>query len=265
MTSLPSEPVPLRSGRIVDAVADFATLHEAATQLVVWRRALPQSVQRFARELLAANELESLHEVAVADLAQFEPLAAGDAPVEGIRAADPAGAAAFTADVRSLATMFADLTGAVRLGIRLLRLAAPMCPRFHTDFVGVRLLTTYCGTGTEWLDESHVDRRWLGHRSDGVPDHKSGLLRPGAVIQRVAEGAVALLKGEAWPGNRERGAVHRSPAGRGARILLSIDVLDQDTGFDGFDAAGDGHAVPADARFELGCAPGCGGDHGGGA
>ena len=159
--------------------------------------------------------------------------------------------------------MFADLTGATRLGVRLVRLQQPMCPRFHTDFVGVRLLTTYCGAGTEWLADEDVDRRWLGHRSGGVADANSGLLRPGAVVQRVPEFAVALCKGEAWPGNAGRGAVHRSPAvGGSPRILLSIDVLAQEdgaAGFDGFDATGEGVAVPASAADRHGCHDGCGG------
>jgi hypothetical protein len=38
-----------------------------------------------------------------------------------------------------------------------------------------------------------------------------------------------LLKGDAWPGNEGRGAVHRSPAVRGndaKRVLLAIDPLE---------------------------------------
>jgi hypothetical protein len=147
--------------------------------------------------------------------------------------------------VRTLSHAFAELVGASRLGVRLLRLDAPMCPRFHTDFVGVRLLTTYCGPGTEWLDDADVDRSRLGHRSGGEPDERSGLLRPGTVVRQLPEGAVGLLKGEAWPGNAAHGVVHRSPAVRGhKRIVFSLDVLDQEGGFEGFDATGEGCAVP---------------------
>jgi len=218
--------------------------------------------------VLAAADLQRLFEVDVALLDGFEPLPA--AAVD----ADPVAAAAFTADLRELARSFALLTGATRLGFRLTRLEGPMCPRFHTDFVGVRLLTTYCGTGTEWLEHESVDRQFLGHRSGGKEDEVSGLLRPGAVVHRLPEFAVGLLKGEAWPGNLERGIVHRSPAARRLpRILLSLDVLAQDDGgreaiaFAGFDASDRGRAAPTDEGRDAGDGHdghGCDGRCGGG-
>ena len=63
--------------------------------------------------------------------------------------------------------MFADLTAAERLGVRLARLDEPMCPRFHVDHVGVRLLTTYCGVGAEWLPPDQVDRCFPGWKGGG--------------------------------------------------------------------------------------------------
>ncbi len=210
--------------------------------MLCWERPVDVAIRRFAADVLARDALERLLEVEVHSLADAELVPAD------LLAVDPAGGAAFVADVRMLAEAFAELVGASRLGVRLLRLDAPMCPRFHTDYVGVRLLTTYCGPGTEWLDEADVDRSRLGHRSGGLSDDRSGLLRPGAVVRQLPEAAVGLLKGEAWPGNEGSGVVHRSPAvGGDRRILLSLDVLDQERGFDGFDATGEGCALPAAA------------------
>lgn len=255
----PEFPSVTTCGRFVADPAGFVALGEPATQLVVWRRPVDAMLAQFARTVLAADELQSAQEIEVAELATFEPL-----PAAAI-AADPFAAAAFTADVRELAEMFALLTGASRLGLRLVRLDGPMCPRFHTDFVGVRLLTTYSGIGTEWIEHDQVDRRFLGHRAGGREDHESGLLRPGAVVQRLPLFAVGLLKGEAWPGNRERGIVHRSPGGSEPRILLSLDVSAQGDGggarFDGFDASGRGHDAPVGESHE---GHGCGGTCGGG-
>lgn len=249
MTTLDSPLAAGSSCRVVGDISGFAALYKPQVNLVVWPRPALPELRRFARKILSASELESLAEIDVAHLAAFNPL-----PTEACDA-DPATAAAFLADLRHLAMVFADLTAATRLGVRLVRLSGPMCPRFHTDFVGVRLLTTYCGTGTEWLEHAQVDRRFLGHRADGKPDETSGLLRPGTSIQRLPEFAVALLKGDAWPGNEGRGVVHRSPAVRSPRILLSIDVLGQQGGFDGFDATGIGRPAPADHA----CGDGCGG------
>jgi SAM-dependent methyltransferase len=93
-----------------------------------------------------------------------------------------------------------------------------MCPGFHVDRVGIRLVCAYVGPGTEWLPEPQVDRVALGRREPG------GVLRLGAPA-RLAIGAVGLLKGEAWPGNEGRGAVHRSPpvAAGERRVLLTIE------------------------------------------
>jgi len=232
-----------------DQVTELAGIHDPDVQMAIWHRPADPVLRHFAANVLAARPVQQVLEVEVAALDAFDPLPAS------LHAADPAAAERFTADVRWLAGMFAELVGASRLGVRLLRLDQAMCPRFHTDFVGVRLLTTYFGTGTEWLEDRDVDRRFLGHRAMDVPDDRSGLLRRGAAVQVVPEFAVALLKGEAWPGNHERGLVHRSPAlHRAHRVLLSFDVLDQAHGHHGFDTSGHGRPVPHDD-----CGPGCGG------
>ncbi len=100
-----------------------------------------------------------------------------------------------------------------------------MCPRLHVDRVGIRMLCTYRGPGTEWVDDAAVDRRFLGAASGGKPDEVSGLLRPGHRIERVPPFAVALLKGSLWQGNGGRGIVHRSPGvGEGLRVLVALDA-----------------------------------------
>lgn len=123
--------------------------------------------------------------------------------------------------------VLAELTGCELVGVRLARLEAAMCPRFHTDTVTVRLVSTIMGNGTEYLAEEDVDRRWLGHAAQGKTDELSGLLRAGARIQRAETGDVVLLKGEAWRNNARRGAVHRSPqASPGPpRLVMTLEPL----------------------------------------
>jgi hypothetical protein len=131
---------------------------------------------------------------------------------------------ALRADIAELAAMFACLFDIAYLGLRLKTLDKPMCPRFHVDRVSCRLLTTYAGAGTEYLANEDVDRSQLGRP---VADrHRLPLLRDDAVIHRMPAGAVALCKGEAWPGNEGAGFVHRSPDPAGSpRLVLSIDGL----------------------------------------
>ncbi|MFP3589632.1 DUF1826 domain-containing protein, partial [Paraburkholderia sp. SIMBA_055] len=76
-------------------------------------------------------------------------------------AADLHGYEAFVADVTWLVAAYTCLVGARRIGLRLRVLNAPMCPRFHVDNVPLRLLTTYVGPGSEWLQEQNSCRSEL--------------------------------------------------------------------------------------------------------
>lgn len=128
-----------------------------------------------------------------------------------------------------LIELFATLSDSRWVGVRLSISHQQSCPRFHVDKVGLRLICTWQGPGTEWLEHECVDRRFLGFGSQGIPDESSGLLKPGAQIHRMQTFAVGLFKGELWPGNEHRGAVHRSPAVKPLsphRIVVTLDEVD---------------------------------------
>jgi hypothetical protein len=128
-------------------------------------------------------------------------------------------------DVAFLGRLCADLVGCSRLGVRIEVLDRAMCPRFHVDRVGLRLLCTYLGPGTEYLDASTP----TSSDPSAVAPVTARATDQGERIVRFPRGAVVLLKGDAWPGNEGRGAVHRSPAVRGndaKRVLLAIDPLE---------------------------------------
>ena len=103
-----------------------------------------------------------------------------------------------------------------------------MCPRFHTDFVKCRMVTTYIGPGTQWLPHKLVNRSKLGHGNQGQPDNKSGLFQKNVTIEQLEIGHVALLKGESWLGNEGAGLVHRSPhtSNKYNRLYMTIDFLE---------------------------------------
>jgi hypothetical protein len=123
-----------------------------------------------------------------------------------------------------------ELTGATAVGVRLWTLESTMCPRFHVDRVTVRLVCTYVGAGTELVAHEDADRAWLGHapqagRDGDDPDAR--VVRSPECVVRAPRGALVLLKGEAWPENEGRGAVHRSPSTSSAtpRLVLTIDPV----------------------------------------
>jgi hypothetical protein len=175
----------------VEAAAGLASIQQPDVDLVVWHRpaqaAAYQEVARVSLDRLPAFRLETV------------PLADLDAALAPHTAATPA----LAADIAELARLYGRLLRLARVRIRLETVTTDACSLFHVDRVRLRLLTTYIGPGTDWLDVT------------AAPDER---------IRRLPEAAVALLKGSLWPGSP--GCPHRSPpiAGTGQhRLLLSID------------------------------------------
>ena len=83
----------------------------------------------------------------------------------------------------------------------------------------MRLITTYAGVGSQWLEEGVMERSQLG-QPQAEPIR-------GSLIQQVNAGEVALLKGEKWHGNEGAGLIHRSPALEPGerRLILTLDWL----------------------------------------
>lgn len=131
----------------------------------------------------------------------------------------------FLEDVTLLVDMFACLFDLEEVGLRLNVLSSAMCPRFHVDKIPCRLVSTYAGSGSEWLHEAHVIRDRLG-LGGHVTDHNSGLHEKGR-INRLKVGDVALMKGDEWPTSLGRGVVHRSPSAslENKRLFLSLDMI----------------------------------------
>lgn len=135
---------------------------------------------------------------------------------------------AIAEDIAELTEMFCCLFDLKRAGFRLTAIEQAMCPRFHVDRVPCRLVSTLFGLkGTQWLPDERVNRGKLGIGSEGLADAQSGLYLHQDCIQQLNISDVALLKGEAWIGNENRGLVHRSPPqvlGE-TRLLMTLDFV----------------------------------------
>lgn len=200
------------AGVTVTDPADLAVIFEPGVQMVAWLRPRAETLYAAMEAAVRGGRLVGFRTT----LQAGEPLPGGllgDIPL-------------LAADIAWLAECVADLAGAPSAGVRLEVLERAMCPRFHVDRTGLRLLCTYRGPGTEWLDDASADRRWLGGGPDRLDDAVSGLIVDPTGIQRLSAGAVVLLKGSAWPGNAAAGAIHRSPAvAAPPRVVLAIDPL----------------------------------------
>ena len=115
-------------------------------------------------------------------------------------------------DVDDLVSAFAGIARSDLVDVRLERVSHDSCWKFHRDFVEARLLTTYRGPGTEWVQPTHAERALRAQRRFKGP------------LEQISGNDVALFKGNrGGPGS---GIVHRSPpiAGTGCtRLLLALN------------------------------------------
>lgn len=114
---------------------------------------------------------------------------------------------ALVEDVARLAELFCAAMDLAKLELRLEVVRTDSCRKFHADYVTARLITTYVGEGTDWLDEDDAARVAAGE----TPRH----------INRLGPFDIGLFKGKLAT---ERPAIHRSPpiAGTGAARLLLV-------------------------------------------
>lgn len=133
-----------------------------------------------------------------------------------------------TQELDCLTALYVDLLGCPSVGARLEVLNHAMCPKFHVDKTGIRLLCTYVGAGTQWLEEAYADRTKLGMTSANMEDAVSGIILDAIGIHQVKKFHIALLKGSMWQSNGMQGVIHRSPAVLNdglARVMLAIDAI----------------------------------------
>ncbi|MEO1730177.1 MAG: DUF1826 domain-containing protein [Pseudomonadota bacterium] len=114
-------------------------------------------------------------------------------------------------DIVSLADHYCAIMQLARVQVRLDIVTTDSCRKFHADYVKARLITTYAGTGTQWIEGADVARIAKGAEP--------------ANVNTLSAGDVGLFKGKMWT---QDPAIHRSPpiAGTGEhRLVLVLDPV----------------------------------------
>ena len=127
----------------------------------------------------------------------------------------------FVDDLVNVAKVFIGLTDNQNFKIELELISNQMCRLFHVDRLHQRLLCTYRGPGSEWLDESNVDRRGLGKFDN------SKVVKDSSKTKSAKPFDILILRGSLYELDFE-GVVHRSPSVKGQtipRVLFKIDEL----------------------------------------
>ncbi|MDC9501977.1 MULTISPECIES: DUF1826 domain-containing protein [unclassified Pseudoalteromonas] len=197
-------------------------IYDQSTNIVIWQRDLEQVLTNAVNTLISTNAIKPL-ELAVSPDDALDKLVTALKPDDNNRDETDA----LCKDIALLVEMFCCLFDLKRAGLRLKILDKPMCPRFHVDKIPCRLVTTYQGVATQWLNHSDVERSKLGTGNLGKPDEESGLFKSLNNINQLNQGDVALLKGEYWDENEGAGLVHRSPpvVTNEQRLLVTLDFI----------------------------------------
>ena len=135
----------------------------------------------------------------------------------------------FGTDVANLTLIFATVSGVKHPRVRLTREEDGGCVLFHPDTPSLRMICTYAGPGTQWLENDNVRRQELGSRGRSHEAATNAAVIDPACIRTISTGHVVLFKGQLWPGEEENALIHRSPPvhSRGDyRILLRVDPSD---------------------------------------
>ncbi len=194
-----------------DTADGLTAITRPEMELVIWRRSLPSQLQSW---------LEGLDASALPDLrglvrpSELPRLVEPELDESGVPEGDMRDL--FLRDIQDLVAAFARITGSALVDVRLEPVSDDACWKFHRDCVEARLLTTYRGLATEWVQPGHAEQALQEQKSYKGP------------LQQLQVLDVAIFKGScAGTGS---GIVHRSPpiAGTGATRLLL--VLNQPTG-----------------------------------
>lgn len=191
--------------RRVPELADLVEVFDAGVQVCSWQRVIDPAIGTYLSQLHRTGEFQALETLSPAARPRLDGLPDGP------------GRSALIDDLALLQEIVCELLGCAAVGLRLARLGRAMCPGWHVDRVGIRLVCTYRGPGTQWLDDQAVDRTGLRSAQTGS-----------AAFIQADPGEIVLLKGALWQGNTAFGAVHRSPEpfpNAPLRTLVTIDPL----------------------------------------
>jgi len=190
-----------------DASEGLAAINQTDMELAIWRRVLPPCLATWL-ERIDASRLPDLR-----ILVQPSHLRRAVEPYLdecGLPRGDMRNL--LIGDVDDLVSAFSKITQTDLVDVRLERVSHNACWKFHRDCVEARLLTTYRGPATEWVQPRHARQALHEQKRYGGP------------IEHLRIHDVAVFKGScAGPGS---GIVHRSPpiarTGR-TRLLLCLN------------------------------------------
>ncbi|MEM6857187.1 MAG: DUF1826 domain-containing protein [Pseudomonadota bacterium] len=176
----------------------LSAIRKEACNLAIWERPCDPSLRA-----LLATELADIRFSAA--LSALEANLQAELANAGYRDCDAR--AALIEDIVTLAESYAIIMQLGAVSVRLAIITTDSCRKFHADYVRARLITTYIGTGTQWIDAADAARVAKGEEP--------------RALHTLSAGDIGLFKGKMWT---QSPAIHRSPpiADTGERRLLLV-------------------------------------------
>ena len=199
-----------------DQLECFADIYSKDVELVCMTHSQSSYMDSLGKEILSAREdielqwIQSLDDLRIVD--ELLPMSV-----------ESEGRQMLANQIKESCCMLQENLNCKYVGVRLLTLNKPMCPRFHVDQIPCRLLITISGGGTEWIPNEDVDWEVFEDTTNqDVP------LKEKKKVKQFKAGEWSLLKGGTWQ-SQFKGVVHRSPNINEDRLMLSLDpIFDED-------------------------------------
>lgn len=134
-----------------------------------------------------------------------------------------------TRDIANLAGRFGEIAGIKHPRVRLSRVEDEGCALFHADTLSLRLLCTYAGPGTQWVENTNLRRAELGSQGRNLEEATAAIVIDPGQIRTLPCAHVAIFKGRLAEGAEDNAWVHRSyPVRHPAdfRLRLCLDLPD---------------------------------------
>ncbi|MEM7195329.1 MAG: DUF1826 domain-containing protein [Pseudomonadota bacterium] len=195
----------LPTWRCITELHDLVEIFEPGIQICSWQRSVDRDIDEYLAALPASPSVQGMEILSPGNDPQLSHL-------PGINECK-----SLIEDLANLREILQELLGCDEVGMRFARVNDAMCPGWHFDRVGIRLICTYQGPGTQWLDDQSTERETLYLQN----------IEHGSLVQ-ADRGDVVLLKGSLWQGNKGFGAIHRSPElepGAPPRTVVTLDPL----------------------------------------
>lgn len=132
---------------------------------------------------------------------------------------DHKGKDSLVTDILCLASYLFNQSQDKHIHINLETVTTNQCRLFHKDNLKNRLLCTYYGPGTQWINDAYVNREMLGKGDNNK------IIKDFSKINQAGEFDILILRGELYS-LESKGAVHRSPPiedKKLKRLVLRID------------------------------------------